>query len=283
MIETHRPKGLRIGAQRVPDDPRVASIILGTGRREAVAEPVHLLWIDRIDWKPPLDEQFDQCPARHLDAHGHGRGIAARTPKQRIDKGLQVGHGMFDLAPLTHLTVPVEHAHFVRLRRPINSHKPLSRQQAVLLPVCSSTCRAIPSPLYWRSMAQLPTGGTARTTSPGRRSARGAQAQGHPGTPGEAADLTPRSDRGGAVEAAGAVDAKNAPTSSLENAKNAFPTAPTAFIIQSSMNELQKWYRGIPAGCVAPLSNTPGILGRRALPSGRRAPRSGPSSAWTDH
>src|SRR5215510_8547787 len=41
--------------------------------------------------------------------------------------------------------------------------------------------------------------------------------------------------------------------------------------------------RGIPAGGVAPPANTPGILGRRALPSGRRAPRSGPSSPWTGH
>ena len=31
--------------------------------------------------------------------------------------------------------------------------------------------------------------------------------------------------------------------------------------------------RGIPAGCVTPPSHTPGMLGRRALPSGRRAPR----------
>ena len=30
--------------------------------------------------------------------------------------------------------------------------------------------------------------------------------------------------------------------------------------------------RGIPPGGVAPPSNTPGILGRRALPAGRRAP-----------
>ena len=41
--------------------------------------------------------------------------------------------------------------------------------------------------------------------------------------------------------------------------------------------------RGIPAGGVAPPSHTPGMLGRRALPSGRRAPRSGPSSARTGH
>ena len=34
--------------------------------------------------------------------------------------------------------------------------------------------------------------------------------------------------------------------------------------------------RGIPAGGVAPPSNTPGILGRRALPAGRRAPESTP-------
>src|SRR5437773_11414247 len=40
---------------------------------------------------------------------------------------------------------------------------------------------------------------------------------------------------------------------------------------------------GPRAGGVAPPSNTLGILGRRALPSGRRAPRSGPCSACTGH
>ncbi len=41
--------------------------------------------------------------------------------------------------------------------------------------------------------------------------------------------------------------------------------------------------RGIPAGCVAPSSNTASILGRRALPSGRRAPEIGTASAGTGH
>ena len=41
--------------------------------------------------------------------------------------------------------------------------------------------------------------------------------------------------------------------------------------------------RGIPAGGVAPPSNTPGILGRRALPSGRRAPESSTRSTETGH
>ena len=36
-------------------------------------------------------------------------------------------------------------------------------------------------------------------------------------------------------------------------------------------------------GCVAPRSNTPGILGRRALPSGRRAPGLMPRSTVTGH
>src|SRR6266852_9962965 len=39
--------------------------------------------------------------------------------------------------------------------------------------------------------------------------------------------------------------------------------------------------RGIPAGCVAPPSNIPDILGRRALPSGRRAPGFMPRSTGT--
>jgi alpha-1,6-mannosyltransferase len=41
--------------------------------------------------------------------------------------------------------------------------------------------------------------------------------------------------------------------------------------------------RGIPAGSVAPPSQTPGMLGRGALPSGRRAPKSTTDSADTGH
>src|SRR5262245_52848787 len=41
--------------------------------------------------------------------------------------------------------------------------------------------------------------------------------------------------------------------------------------------------RGILAGCVAPPSDTPDILGRRALPSGRRAPGLMPRSTRSGH
>ena len=41
--------------------------------------------------------------------------------------------------------------------------------------------------------------------------------------------------------------------------------------------------RGIPAGGVAPPLHTPGMLGRRAWPSGRRAPESGTCSADPGH
>src|SRR6266852_9183482 len=41
--------------------------------------------------------------------------------------------------------------------------------------------------------------------------------------------------------------------------------------------------RGIPAGGVAPPSNIPDILGRRALPSGRRAPGFIPRSTGTGY
>jgi hypothetical protein len=50
-----------------------------------------------------------------------------------------------------------------------------------------------------------------------------------------------------------------------------------------SMKDRRKWYRGIPAGGVAPPSNTRGILSRRALPSGRRAPKAAIQLTRTDH
>ena len=39
----------------------------------------------------------------------------------------------------------------------------------------------------------------------------------------------------------------------------------------------------MPAGGVAPPSNTPGMLGRRALPARRRAPKSSTAPADTGH
>ena len=139
---------------------------------------------------------------------------------------------MADLAPFTHLTFAIEDAHLVRLRCPINSHKPLSRQH-VCAPclVVDVPCDSLTPVLaldgatpHWRDRTDNLAGAQIR---PRRSSA------GHPGTPGEAADLVihrSHGPRGQAVEAAGAVDAKNASTSSLGKRKNAFPTATTAFI-----------------------------------------------------
>ncbi len=69
---------LGVGAQRRGEHPRVATVILGAGDREAVPETVELLGVDRIDGEASLQEALDHGSVRHLDGNADlaRRGVA---------------------------------------------------------------------------------------------------------------------------------------------------------------------------------------------------------------
>jgi hypothetical protein len=138
VIEAHPAKRLRIGPQRIADHVRVAPVVLGPGRREAVPKAIELLRINGVDAKSALDAQLDQRPARDFNANRHCRRVPVRALEQRVNKGLQGGRGVRHAPPVTHLSLAIEDAHFVRLRGPINSDKPPS-------------CQHLPSPLEFDS------------------------------------------------------------------------------------------------------------------------------------
>jgi hypothetical protein len=58
---------VRIRAQPGGRDPGVAPVVLGAGDREAIAEAVKLLRIDRMDLEPSFHEGLDHRPTRGLD------------------------------------------------------------------------------------------------------------------------------------------------------------------------------------------------------------------------
>src|SRR5574341_1104039 len=153
---------------------------------------------------------------------------------------------MLDRALLAHPPLAIEQADLMRLRCPINSDKPLSLQHSCVLLENRSACRGVRSSLYWRSSAQLPTGSTPRTTSPGHKSTPGVfRAQVPVGAPGEAGELVQHHATTGiarpAAEAAGAVDAQNASTAPWKP-QNGFHKLPQPSSL-TPLKESEKWYR----------------------------------------
>ena len=69
---------LGVGAQRRGEHPRVATVILGAGDREAVPETVELLGVDRIDGEASLQEALDhgsvRAPRWQRRSRPQGRG-----------------------------------------------------------------------------------------------------------------------------------------------------------------------------------------------------------------
>ena len=65
---------MKIGPQRVGENAGVEAVVLGAGGREAVAEPVELLRVDRVDREPPVHEALDDRPVRDFDRHRNVRG-----------------------------------------------------------------------------------------------------------------------------------------------------------------------------------------------------------------
>jgi hypothetical protein len=132
---------------------------------------------------------------------------------------------MSDLTPLTDVAFAIEDAHLVRLRGPINAHKPLRAQHGPSPGLCVDLpCGSITPVLaldgaspHWRDRTDNLAGAQIR---PRRSQRRGSQAL--PAR--QPISFVHRSTvlRGGLWKLTERVDAKNAPTSSLENERRVF-------------------------------------------------------------
>ena len=65
-----------VGAKRVGQHACIAAVVLGTGRREAVAEAIELLRVDRVDREPLVHQALDHRSVRDLDGDWDPGGIA---------------------------------------------------------------------------------------------------------------------------------------------------------------------------------------------------------------
>ena len=62
LIEPHRAKAMHVGAQRIGQQESAAAVVLGGGRRVAVAEPVQLLGVDGEHGKAMFHERLHYGP-----------------------------------------------------------------------------------------------------------------------------------------------------------------------------------------------------------------------------
>ena len=134
------PEVVKIGPQRVGEDAGVEAVVLGAAGREAVAEPVELLRVDRVDREPPVHEALDDRPVRDFDRHrnvrsgpsgpggprGH-RTAAGRTERATVDPIGHLGQPHASVAEDAFLplrAVAADHVDVMRFRCPVHAGEP---------------------------------------------------------------------------------------------------------------------------------------------------------------
>jgi hypothetical protein len=93
-----RAEARPVGTQRVGEHERIASVVLGTGDRVAVAEPVQLLRVDGVHVEPAFDETLRDGAARDLDRDGDTCGLALTEPGDLVDEASDRRSVVLDLA-----------------------------------------------------------------------------------------------------------------------------------------------------------------------------------------
>jgi hypothetical protein len=123
IADPHRPEQLRIGAQPSRRDPRVASVILGAGDAEAVAQTVKLLGVDRMHGKAAVLQSINHRAVWHLDRHRHGarRTCHGNQPVAQCD---QACPAMRKRPLALYFAGAIENANLVLLRTPVDAGKP---------------------------------------------------------------------------------------------------------------------------------------------------------------
>ena len=118
------PQTVRVGAQRRGQHPRIPSVVLRPRWREAVAEAVELLRIDRVDRQAPFHQALDHRPARCLDRHADLIRRTRRKGHNPVRHFRQPLAAMLERPLAEQLPGNVDYARLVRLRSPVDTHQP---------------------------------------------------------------------------------------------------------------------------------------------------------------
>ncbi len=112
-----------VGAQRRGQHQRISGIVLRSRDGEAIAKPVHLLWVDRKDVEAVFDKGFDEGAPSDLDTDGDQGRLARRSLFELVDQGDETLAAVSCVVLLDRSTIIVKHGDAVILRSPIDTDK----------------------------------------------------------------------------------------------------------------------------------------------------------------
>src|SRR5579859_2296774 len=175
VVQAHGVKAMQVGAERVGQHEGVAAVVLATGRRIAIAETIELLGIDGEHHETMLHQSLDHGAPRNFDGHRNLSWQSQGLGAQPIDEVRQTAGAVFDPALTDYRPLPIEETNPVSLGSPIDPHDEAKKIRRKILQIVSfpSACRVEHRPLYGhsepmpRNRHKLPTGFSARTTTPG--------------------------------------------------------------------------------------------------------------------
>ncbi len=136
MSDGEQSEAARVGAQGGGHHFRVATVVLGARQREAVAEAIHLLWVNGVNLKPTLDQRFNHRPMRHLDRDLDLRGVDHTACRHQPGRHLGKPFAAVLENPFSDFpAITVREEHMMALRRPVDAGVALSLFDHAFSPV----------------------------------------------------------------------------------------------------------------------------------------------------
>ena len=114
------PEGVTIGPQSVGQHLRVATVVPGAGRREAVAEAIRLPGIDRVHQEAAIHHGFHNRPMRALDRDSDPLRFRARHVENPVRHFRKTGTAMTESPLAQDLACAIDNADLVSFRTPVD-------------------------------------------------------------------------------------------------------------------------------------------------------------------
>src|SRR5215212_3557073 len=183
----HRAKAARVGAQRVAQHLRIPAIILGASRREAVAEAIELLGIDRVNAEATLHQALDDRAVRHLDGHEDRLGGSSRHLEDPSRHRGQTFAAVSERPRATLAAAGIGHLDVMRLGGPVDTHEPVALVLHRADPYAVGAAAMLTGPCTGAQGRRLPTGPPPRPLAGARVPPRCSQHRGWLVAPGKLA------------------------------------------------------------------------------------------------
>ena len=118
-------KAVTVGTERVGEHAGVATVVLGPGRREAVAKAVELLRIDRVKNKAPVCKALDDGAVRNLNGHEDVGEYGSRLVPDPHGHFRESFSAVAERALAFSAALRIDDADIVLLRTPVHPCKPV--------------------------------------------------------------------------------------------------------------------------------------------------------------